>query len=81
MATVCILETGREVPRSARGCGAGAFGFSTTGGCGRATRGGAGLAAGGAALVEVPALLDKAEAGLEVAGFGLGAGALALATA
>ena len=80
--TVCIRETGRAAPRSARGGGAGAFGFSMgcACGCGRPARGAAGLAVGGATLLAGPALVDKAEAGLEDAAeadFGTGAEGLA----
>jgi hypothetical protein len=65
--------------RSARGCGAGALGFSITCGCGRATRGAADFAIG-AVLGAGPDLPDKAEAGLlDAAVAGLGAGALDLA--
>lgn len=73
--TVCILETGLVAGRSARGCGAGALGFSMACGCGRTARGAAGLATG-AVLDACPALPERADAGLlEAAVAGRGADA------
>lgn len=70
--TVCMRETGRAAPRSARGCAVGAFGFSAAlKGCGRPTRG-AGLGAEGPALEVAPAREPAAVAGR-------GAGAVDLA--
>jgi hypothetical protein len=77
--TVCIRDTGRAAPRSGRGgCDAGALAFSAGCGWGRATRGAAGLGAG-CAVLEVPDLVERAEAGRdEPAGTCLGAGAVDL---
>ena len=78
--TVCIRETGRAAPRSARDSVAEAFGFSAASVCARLSRGAVGFGIGCTALDD-PALAAIEEAGRGAAEAGLGAGGIGLVTA